>query len=233
MKMKLVAVAGVLALCVSAALAQHRADISSQTVFRAPRPNSAFNPNGRRGLIGLSGVPLGEGHRNRRFSRDSLFYGGGWPYFPPEYDAYGPEPVAAVPQVAPIAPIPATKQEPIPAGALLELQGDRWVKVSSFATGVVPPETSQGISSSGAAAAPVKELPPAILVYHDGHTEELSSYSIIGVTIYTKADYWTSGAWTRKIQIADLDLPATLKQNHDRGLAFQLPSGPDEVILRP
>jgi len=60
-----------------------------------------------------------------------------------------------------------------------------------------------------------------------------NSGEIIGLTIYTKAGYWTSGAWTRKIQIADLDLPATLKQNHDRGVAFQLPSGPDEVILRP
>jgi len=138
--------------------------------------------------------------------------------------------VTPAPQVAPIT---ATKQELVPSGALLELQGNRWVKVSSFAMGNVPSETPQTKSTPGAATAPTKELPPAILVYHDGHTEELSSYSIIGVTLYTKADYWTSGAWTRKIQIADLNLPATLKQNHDRGLAFQLPSGPDEVILRP
>ena len=130
-------------------------------------------------------------------------------------------------------PITVIKQEPIPSGALLELQGDRWVKVSSFATGNVSSETPQTKSIAAVTTAPAKELPPAILVYHDGHTEELSSYSIIGVTLYTKSDYWTSGAWTRKIQIADLDLPATLKQNHDRGLAFQLPSGPDEVILRP
>ncbi len=72
-----------------------------------------------------------------------------------------------------------------------------------------------------------------MLVYRDGHTEELRSYSIIGTTMYTKADYWSTGAWTRKIQIADLDLPTTIEKNHERGLAFQLPSGPDEVILRP
>ena len=51
--------------------------------------------------------------------------------------------------------------------------------------------------------------------------------------IYTKGDYWSSGNWTRKIQIADLDLPATLKQNQDRGVKFELPSGPDEVMIRP
>jgi len=36
-----------------------------------------------------------------------------------------------------------------------------------------------------------------------------------------------------EIQIADLDLPATLKQNQDRGVRFELPSGPDEVMIRP
>ena len=51
--------------------------------------------------------------------------------------------------------------------------------------------------------------------------------------IYTKADYWTAGAWTRTIQIADLDIPATLKQNQQRGVKFELPSGPDEVVIRP
>lgn len=59
------------------------------------------------------------------------------------------------------------------------------------------------------------------------------SYSIIGTTLYTKADYLTTGAWTRKVLLADLDLPATIKQNQDRGLKFDLPSGPNEVVLRP
>ena len=101
------------------------------------------------------------------------------------------------------------------------------MKVTSF--------SMANVSGAPAAAAlsPVKELPPAILVYRDGHSEELSSYSIIGNTLYTKSDYWTSGAWTRKIQIADLDLPTTIKQNHERGINFDLPSGPDEMILRP
>ena len=78
-----------------------------------------------------------------------------------------------------------------------------------------------------------KEVPPAILVFRDGHTEDVSSYSIIDGAIYTRADYWTEGTWSRKIEIADLDVPATLKQNQQRGVKFELPSGPNEVMIRP
>jgi len=72
-----------------------------------------------------------------------------------------------------------------------------------------------------------------VLVFRDGRTEEVSDYTIMSGTIYSKADYWSSGSWTRKIQIADLDVPATLKQNQERGLSFVLPSGPNEVVMRP
>lgn len=78
-----------------------------------------------------------------------------------------------------------------------------------------------------------RELPPAVLVFRDGRTEEVSSYTIMSGTIYSKADYWTSGSWTRKIQIADLNVPATLKLNHEHGLNFVLPASPNEVVTRP
>lgn len=187
-----------------------------------------FAPPGNRSFIGLSGVPFNrEGHR-REFGRNAFFYGG-WPYFPPEYDeAYEPA-VYAEPTAAPAAPAPQLREEPVPDAALLELQGNQWVKVTSFTTTQVP----MSAPGTTATSVPSKELPPAVLVYRDGHTEELSSYSIIGATLYTKSDYWTSGAWTRKIQVADLDLPATIKRNQVRGVKFDLPSSPDEVILRP
>jgi hypothetical protein len=78
-----------------------------------------------------------------------------------------------------------------------------------------------------------QELPPAVLVYRDGRKEEVSDYTITSGTIYSKADYWSSGSWTKKIQIADLDVPATLKLNQERGLKFVLPASPNEVIMRP
>jgi hypothetical protein len=56
---------------------------------------------------------------------------------------------------------------------------------------------------------------------------------IVGTTIYTGADYWSSGSWTQKVQIAELDVTATLKLNQERGAKFSLPSGPNEVMIRP
>jgi hypothetical protein len=186
-----------------------------------------FVPARNGSFIGLSGVPLNrEGHR-RGGGRNAFFYGG-WPYFPPEYEDASEPVVYVQPPAAPASPAPQPRQEAVPSAALLELQGNQWVKVTSFTSTQVP-------AGSGSSTSPVvpKELPPAVLVYRDGHSEEVSSYSIIGATLYTKSDFWTSGAWSRKIQIADLDLPATVKQNRDRGIKFDLPSSPDEVILRP
>jgi hypothetical protein len=94
--------------------------------------------------------------------------------------------------------------------------------------------TPRSLTPRKTAAPPAtRELPPAVLVFRDGRTEEVSDYTIMSGTIYSKADYWSSGSWTRKIQIADLDVPATLKQNQERGLSFVLPSGPNEVVMRP
>jgi hypothetical protein len=223
---KVAAIALALA-CVSAgAQAQGGMRISGGAQSPSPtqRPFRFAPPQGRRALIGLTGHPLRRAGSYRRFDQNPPFYGG-WPYFTPEYDAYEPEPMPPTLQVVPPTPI---KDEPIPGGVLLERQGNRWVKVSSF-TAVVPSESA---ATSFADGSP-RELPPTVLVYRDGHTEELSSYSIIGMTIFTKADYLASGKWTRKIEIANVDLPATVKRNQELGLKFEVPSGPDEVILRP
>jgi hypothetical protein len=102
-----------------------------------------------------------------------------------------------------------------------------------------PPETVEAahlravMPSRNEAAEPPRELPPTVLVFRDGHEEEVKSYTIIDKTLYTSANYWTSGSWTRKIEIANLDVPATLKLNQERGSKFSLPSGPQEVVIRP
>jgi hypothetical protein len=155
-----------------------------------------------------------------------------WPYFADYYpDYYGSYEQPPAPPLRPAPVQPLATNEPLPAPALLELQGNQWVKVNSFtmATTVTPANQN----GNSAPPSPLKEMPPAVLVYRDGHTEELTSYTIIGGSIHTKSDYWTNGAWTRSIQLADLDIPATLKQNQQRGVKFDLPSGPDEVIIRP
>jgi hypothetical protein len=62
------------------------------------------------------------------------------------------------------------------------------------------------------------ELPPTQLVFRDKRTEEVQNYAIVGQT------FWVfSEQRTRKIPLADLDIPATKKANDDRGVEFQLP----------
>jgi len=181
----------------------------------------------------MHGFSIATGHRGaglagaqrRPFRRSPYLYGA--PYFYSDYDSYEPayEPPAPAPPPAPVVPV---KQEPVPDAVMLELRGNQWVRVTNFGEAsavAMAPET--------ATQAPTKEMPPAVLVYRDGHSEEVSSYSIIGQVMYTKSDYWSNGAWTRSIPIADLDVPATLKQNQQRGVKFDLPSGPNEIILRP
>lgn len=171
-----------------------------------------------------------EGRRFHRPFRGGGFIGGyGWPYSYDDYgESYEPEQPA---QTQPTAAIPAAplKPEPVPDPVLLELRGSQWVRVDNFTSA---PANVQAESPSVLETA-AKNSAPAVLIFRDGHSEELSSYSIIGPVIYTKADYWSSGNWTRKIQIADLDLDSTLKQNQDRGVKFELPSGPNEVMIRP
>jgi hypothetical protein len=172
--------------------------------------------------------------------------GWGWGYLPyPDYDDYAdyneypnysgypdhPPVIAAAPQ-------PDRVIQPM----LLEKRGDQWVQVTGY-----PPAPAQAEALNAAettylravvpggneSAEPPRELPPDVLVFRDGHEEEVKSYTIIGNTLYAKANYWASGSWTREIGIADLDVPATLKLNQERGTKFRLPSGPQEVMIRP
>jgi len=176
-------------------------------------------------------------------------YYGGWGFLPGPYyypgDESGYWPPAAPPYppyqvlVTPPAP-PAPPVEPL----LIEDRDGQWVRVPTgtqlpvaiqapVATQAQP--TSAQASSSTAppvAAQPVAKLPSAVIVFRDGHMEEVEKYVIRGNVLYTSADYWTTGSWTRKIPVTDLDVPATLKLNQQRGAKFDLPSSPSEVMVR-
>ncbi len=74
---------------------------------------------------------------------------------------------------------------------------------------------------SGPAPQPeVTNQPRTVLVFKDGRRLELLNYAIVGSTLYDLSD-----GLTRKVTLAELDLPATAKQNDDRGVDFQLPAG--------
>jgi hypothetical protein len=61
--------------------------------------------------------------------------------------------------------------------------------------------------------------PRTVLVFKDGRRLEILNYAIAGSTLYD-----LSNGLTRKVALAELDLPATVKQNDDRGVDFQLPA---------
>ncbi|MGD1211969.1 MAG: hypothetical protein ABR973_11505 [Candidatus Acidiferrales bacterium] len=165
------------------------------------------------------------------------------PYFYPDYDyesgMIGVPPPEIEQSAQPASPEPVRNP---PESLLLELQGDHWVRITNYGQSQIDEQSAQPESERASnlpsarriqAAEPPSELPPAVLVFRDGHTEEIRKYMIVGTTIYTGADYWSSGSWTQKVQIAELDVPATLKLNQERGAKFSLPSGPNEVMIRP
>jgi hypothetical protein len=69
------------------------------------------------------------------------------------------------------------------------------------------------------ASEPVDAQPPTVLVFKDGHQSDVLNYAIVGDTLFD-----LSAGRTRKIRLADLDLPATRKANDDRGVDFQIPA---------
>jgi hypothetical protein len=127
---------------------------------------------------------------------------------------------------------------------MIELRGDRYVQVSgpdSSGTEMLAPGKSDPVpnplgrlkrASDAAIHTAAPEMPPAILIFRDGHREETSDYTITGGVLYTRGDY-TNGSWNRKIELSSLNLPETVQSNQSRGVRFQLPSFPNEVIVRP
>ena len=65
--------------------------------------------------------------------------------------------------------------------------------------------------------APAVEV-KTVLVYKDKHKEEIANFAIVGDQLYD----FTNGR--RKIALADLDVPATVKANDEHGVDFQLPA---------
>ncbi len=66
---------------------------------------------------------------------------------------------------------------------------------------------------------PAAVQPSTVLVFKDGHTSDVLNYAIVGDTLFDLA-----AGRTRKILLADLDLPATHKANDDRGVDFEIPA---------
>jgi hypothetical protein len=197
-----------------------------------------------------TGGPFGRMHHRRRAFAGSGYGPNYYPYYDGYYDSgyysdydsqdagsQEPPPPFRAPTAAPAQP----ENPPKPAESLvMELRGDHWVRLTSYGPMDIPGQSGEPRSVAPQAKGTVashtaqtqSELPPAVLVFRDGHREEVAKYTIVGTTISVMTDYWKTGSWTRKIPIAELNLAATLQANQERGAKFSLPSRPSEVIVR-
>jgi hypothetical protein len=184
---------------------------------------------------GMNGSFAGRSH-SHGFGPSAIFLGD------PFYADYPVAPLTVPPQYVVVQPpaVPAdppqeTRSEPL----MIELQGNRYVRFGGSrqsaerGTNAAPDYAqAQTLTASSVPQHPT-ELPPTVLVFRDGHREQVPEYAIVGSTIYASGDYWQSGHWTKNIQLSMLNIPATVQANHDNGVNFTLPAGPDQVVTRP
>jgi len=64
--------------------------------------------------------------------------------------------------------------------------------------------------------------PATVLVFRDEHKQEIHNYAIVGQTLFN-----FNPQHTQKIPLSDLDIPATAKENDERGVDFHVPGAPD------
>ena len=192
-----------------------------------------------RGSMRISSSP-GFGSRHHSRLPGSLFLGD--PFWSDAYyDASPNVIVVQSPQAPPAQTSAPIEEHKAAAPLLIEWQGDRYVRVTSESTNgsrtIQPDYVADKTERHSTRAIPetrsITEPPPTTFIFRDGHQEQSTDYSIISGVIYTRGDYWTSGSWSKQIPLAQLDLPATVKANQDRGAPFRLPTAPNQVITRP
>jgi hypothetical protein len=152
------------------------------------------------------------------------------------YPAYGAQPAIIVMQ----APPPAEPERATPPAQplLIELQGDHYVRLSGDDTSgaqIIDRESAQEATALAGAAhpVPVREPVSTLLVFRDGHREEVSDYTITDGILYAHGDYYGDGASNKKVELSALNLSETVASNRSRGVAFRLPRAAIEVIVGP
>jgi len=155
----------------------------------------------------------------------------------------------------------ADREPPLSQPLVIELQNGRYVRITSTAANgeplplasspsltkpksasthsthppekIVIPSKTRDLGFASAASSPPRDLPPALLVFRDGHSVEVRDYTIADGILYASGDYYTDGYWTKRIALSTLNVSQTLEANAQRNVKFVLPSSPNEVITRP
>ncbi len=168
---------------------------------------------GPRGYVGPPAFPVYPNRRGPyggRNYRTGYGYGygtGAWvvPYYIPSYDTSGYDSGGGGPYLYSGPPQEQTLHvvvdlaPPRPALPEEDLQ-------ASPAAATEPPHQSE-----------VAPLDATVLVFRDGHEQQVTNYAVMGQTLYVFDSH------KQKISLSDLDVPATVKANDDRGVDFVLP----------
>ena len=153
-------------------------------------------------------------------------------------------PVASQPPVifmqAPQAPLPAASSAASPAQPLMiELRDDRYVRVSGedvSGTEMIDKALRSNVanrrSNDARPLAASPESPTAIIVFRDGHREEIYDYTIVDGMLYARADQYDASS-NIKIELSSLNLPETVADNQSRGMSFRVPRTHNEVTVGP
>jgi hypothetical protein len=159
-------------------------------------------------------------YSNRPY-RGAGYSRGGWAYAAPyyyvpfgdygyDYDYVGGADPYSGPPAGPSDPTLHIIVEQPPVQSYRSAADDAEAAVTAPRPPVVPEQT-----------VPLREAKPAqptVLVFRDGHQQEVTNYAIMGQTVYVLDDR------IQKIPLTNLDVSATVKANDDRGLEFKIPA---------
>jgi hypothetical protein len=199
------------------------------------RPGFRGSARGARGF----GTSFG-GHHRDAFARgyfvgDTAFFYDDYPFGPAMPEPAPPQFVVMQSPAAPPARI---------ASLLIELQGNRYVRYGGSAPSAEATAAAREIRALEGAPRPAitpshvaqRDLPPTVLVYRDGHREEVADYAIVGRIMYahnSNNDDREASYGMKNIQLSALDISATMRTNREKGVNFALPAAPNEVVTRP
>jgi hypothetical protein len=161
-------------------------------------------------IIGNRGFVSRPFHHQRFFSQPSFPLGVAVPLWWDEPDVVEVPPPPPQPIIVVVERNDRRDEPPMPAAAqslIIEREGDRYVQRA--ANEAAPPSQPQSQTSNA---------PAPVLVLRSGEQFELTDYAIT-----TDALYDLRGGRTKKIELADINLPATEKANEARGVQFALP----------
>jgi len=170
-------------------------------------PACCINP-----LVPGSTRPVGRPHHHPGFGRGGYGYGG-YPIYATSY-YYGDY---SQPQAQ---PDDAAEEDQYRGGpTIFDRRGNGDYQRYNAPADNQSSEQAQAAPSAQPAPEEASDQPDTVLVFKDGRQLEIKNYAIQGNMLFD-----LTPGHARKVALSDLDIPATQKQNDDRGIDFQVPA---------